>query len=148
MKHIYNKTNGLVYKLYHFSNRGINGTVFLTPHGAAATNPVEYFNKEIKSVYSKHTVVNVYSFLLIVLQRIINQYSFQPQKFMWYRESDFDTIEKANQLAKELFNFVQCGVDIYLYSDNEKANKYIIGLQDNITYPGYKFVYCQYAYYL
>jgi hypothetical protein len=122
--------------------------IFQTPHGAAATNnPVESFNKEIKSVYTKGSILNVYSFLLIVLQRIINQYSFQPKPFKWYREPDFDVIDKANQLVREQFHFVQCGQDVYTYSDNEKANKYIVGIQDNVTYPGYKFVYCQCCYY-
>ena len=66
---------------------------------------------------------------------------------MFYREPEFDVIEKANEIAKEQLHFIQCGNDVYSYSDNEKMNKYIVGVQDNVSYPDYKFVYCQCFYY-
>ncbi len=53
--------------------------LFQTPAGVATTNnPIESFNKTIKSVYTIYEIATVYSFLLTIMQKLINQYSYQP----------------------------------------------------------------------
>ena len=50
--------------------------LFQTTAGVTITNNcLESFNKQIKSVYTSYQVVSVYQFLLIVIQKIINQHS-------------------------------------------------------------------------
>jgi len=74
-----------------------------TPAGVATTNNcLESFNKQIKQVYTQYKVGSVYSFLLIVLQKLINQQSYQPKEFCMYRSPEFEVIKKAIKKQTDL----------------------------------------------
>ena len=85
--------------------------------------------------------------MTIILEKIINQFSYQSKEFKYYREPDFSVIKSANKIVDEKTHFVQCSANSYAYSDEEKTNKYILAVEDNITYTGFKFVSCQCIYY-
>ena len=73
---------------------------FHTPCGVATTNNcLESFNKQIKNVYTQNEIHTVYHFILIIMQKIINQYSYAPKEFLLYRAPDFDIIKEANKIC-------------------------------------------------
>ena len=112
--------------------------MFQTSAGIATTNNcIESFNKQVKNVYTGYEIVTVYHFLLIVMQKIINQHSYQPKQFCLYRSTDFDMITKANEIVDTGIPFLQIENNNYWFN-----NKYKLSIEDNITYVGYKFVCC------
>lgn len=81
--------------------------LFQTPAGVATTNNcLESFNKQIKQVYTQYKVGSVYIFLLIVLQKLINQQSYQPKEFCMYRSPEFEVIKKANEIVDSGIHFL------------------------------------------
>ena len=85
---------------------GVCGKFFQTPAGVAKTNnPIESFNKQIKIVYTNYELYSIHQFLLIVLQKVINQYSYQPKDFCYYRSPCYDTIKKANEICDDDLSF-------------------------------------------
>ena len=120
--------------------------MFHTSAGVATTNCcIESFNKIVKDVYTKGQVKIVLNFLLVVMQKIINQYSYQPKDFCLYREPDYDTIKEANLICDGPIPFLevgQAGQGLYSFDNN-----YSLGVQDNVTYPGFKFIYCSCLFY-
>ena len=117
--------------------------LFGTPPGVVTTNSGnESWNKQLKNVYTGYEIVSVYKFLCIVIDKLINQASYQPDEFKFYRSPDFDMITKARELLDMDFPFMEEGFfqNSKYYSFN---NKYRLVVEDNLIYQGYKFVSCQ-----
>ena len=115
--------------------------LFQTPAGIATTNnPIESFNKTIKSVYTMYEITTVYSFLLTIMQKLINQYSYQSKEFKFYREPTFDQIKLANEIADDEFSYTLVGNNCFSYQAQGKG--YLLRIGDSIHYNGYKTVNC------
>ena len=56
--------------------------IFHTPPDLAATNnPIESFNKQIKSVFSNYTCTSLFEFLKCLLEELIPYYSISQYEF-------------------------------------------------------------------
>ena len=107
---------------------------------STTNNPIESFNKTIKSVYTMYEIATVYSFLLTIMQKLINQYSYQPKEFKFYREPTFDQIKLANEIADDEFSYTLVGNNCFSYQAQGKG--YLLRIGDSIHYNGYKTVNC------
>ena len=64
-------------------------------------NPIELFNKLINKVYTNFKLYSVYQFILILLQKLINQYSYQSKEFSYYHSLCYETIQKAIKICHD-----------------------------------------------
>ena len=76
------------------------------------------------------------------MQRIINQFSYQPKPFLLYREPLYDTIVAANLIIDSNISFIQYSVNQYVYK-----NKYLLSIYDDSFYQGYKIICCTCVHY-
>ena len=112
--------------------------IFQTPAGVAKTNnPMESFNKQIKSVYTNYELYTVHQFLLIVMQKLINQFSYQPKEFCFFRAPHFDVIKKANEICNDDSCFIQNSSNTFWYK-----SRYILQVEDSLKYAGFKLISC------
>ena len=118
--------------LYHNNewSRWSRWQLFQRPVGVACTNnPIESYNKQIKSVYTNYEVYSVYQFLLIIMHRLINQSFYQPKQLKFYREPSRDMINEANIIANDESSFLQQSNDSFWYK-----NLYVLHVQNNLSY--------------
>ena len=89
-----------------------NWQVFCSPPGFASTNnPMESFNKIIKSQFTNFENKAILSFIHIVTNHLIPYYSNNEKEFMFYRIPHLKTKQLANQLNNEKFqmrSIIEC----------------------------------------
>ena len=112
--------------------------IFQTPAGVAKTNnPIESFYKQIKSVYTNYELHSIHQFMLIVLQKLINQYSYKPKDFCFFRSPCQETIKKANEICNEELSLIKNSENSFWYK-----NIYLLYISDHSNYINYKYVSC------
>ena len=58
-----------------------------------------FSNSSIKSVYTNYELYTVHQLLLIVMQKLIDQFSYQSKEFCFLRTTNFDVIKRLMQFA-------------------------------------------------
>ena len=113
--------------------------------GIATTNScIESFNKQVKFVYTGYELYSMLQFVDICFEKIVNHYSVQPKEFCFYRPPTYDMIVKANDILSNNSNvFTSEVINFYWITSQTKPTiSYRLAVEDNQSYPGFKFVYC------
>ena len=76
--------------------------------------------------FTNYELYSIHQFLLIVLQKVINQYSYQPNDFCYFRSPCYKTIKKANEICNDEFSFVKTNEKSFWYK-----NKYFLYVSDH-----------------
>ena len=71
------------------------------------------------------------------MQKLINQFSYQPQEFCFNRSSTFDMIKKTNETRDDYSDFTTNSQDSYWYK-----SRYMLYVTNSLNSNGYKFVSC------